>query len=169
MWGVVVTACVVFSFLNKPADSWNVDWNAYVLHPLLEPFSVILASPEQYKIECLTYDSLIKMPLVCVYLKDLPSFNVCVFFFFFGELLQICSGYGGCIFDVCVCVLMCCCRCAQDMVEVPSHLWEHFVTDTRTLQLMARHHSSGQPIPLDLCEQVSACLWWRRRQIGTEC
>jgi hypothetical protein len=98
MWGVVVTACVVFSFLNKPADSWNVDWNAYVLHPLLEPFSVILASPEQYKIECLTYDSLIKMPLVCVYLKDLPSFNVCVFFFF----------------------LVSCCRYAQAMVDVSS-------------------------------------------------
>lgn len=44
-------------------------------------------------------------------------------------------------------------RCAQDMVEVPSHLWEHFVTDPRTLRMLARS-TSGDPLPDDLCEQV---------------
>jgi len=45
-------------------------------------------------------------------------------------------------------------RCAQDMVEVPSHLWEHFVADPRTLRLMARHHQTDDPLPLDLCNKV---------------
>uniref|UniRef100_A0A7S3QPV1 Peptidase M3A/M3B catalytic domain-containing protein n=1 Tax=Dunaliella tertiolecta TaxID=3047 RepID=A0A7S3QPV1_DUNTE len=44
-------------------------------------------------------------------------------------------------------------RCAQDMVEVPSHLWEHFVADPRTLRLMARHHQTDDPLPLDLCNK----------------
>ncbi|KAF5843142.1 hypothetical protein DUNSADRAFT_2179 [Dunaliella salina] len=47
-------------------------------------------------------------------------------------------------------------RCAQDMVEVPSHLWEHFVADPRTLRMVARHHQTDDPLPLDLCNKVSS-------------
>ncbi|GBF99345.1 hypothetical protein Rsub_11757 [Raphidocelis subcapitata] len=38
-------------------------------------------------------------------------------------------------------------RCAQDVVEIPSHLWEHFVTDRRSLALIARHRGSRDPMP----------------------
>jgi Zn-dependent oligopeptidase len=39
---------------------------------------------------------------------------------------------------------------AQDVVEVPSHLWEHFVADYRSLALIARHAESGDPMPRGL-------------------
>ncbi|GAX79131.1 hypothetical protein CEUSTIGMA_g6571.t1 [Chlamydomonas eustigma] len=39
-------------------------------------------------------------------------------------------------------------RCAQDMVEVPSHLWEHWAVDTSTLRVLARHRSGTRdPLP----------------------
>lgn len=47
-------------------------------------------------------------------------------------------------------------RCSQDIVEVPSHLWEHFATDTRSLALLARHKgSSRQPLPPQLAQQLT--------------
>lgn len=33
------------------------------------------------------------------------------------------------------------------MVEVPSHLWENFASDRESLQLLARHRSSLEPLP----------------------
>lgn len=41
-------------------------------------------------------------------------------------------------------------------LQVPSHLWEHFVTDPRTLRTLARHRSSGDPLPLPLCAALTA-------------
>jgi len=38
----------------------------------------------------------------------------------------------------------------QDVVEIPSHLWEHFVNDHRTLGLIARHSVSREPMPAAL-------------------
>ncbi len=38
----------------------------------------------------------------------------------------------------------------QDVVEIPSHLWEHFVADHRTLSLIARHSGSREPMPPSL-------------------
>lgn len=38
-------------------------------------------------------------------------------------------------------------RAAIDFVETPSHLLEHYVWDTRFLQLIAQHHLTGQVIP----------------------
>jgi hypothetical protein len=45
-------------------------------------------------------------------------------------------------------------------VEVPSHLWEHFVGDPRSLALLARHVSSRQPLPPQLVADLTA----RQRQ-----
>ena len=42
------------------------------------------------------------------------------------------------------------------MVEVPSHLFEHFVSDKRTLRLLARHRGATRdPIPDDIFEQLT--------------
>eukprot|EP00879_Flechtneria_rotunda_P021241 GHRR01022377.1.p1 GENE.GHRR01022377.1~~GHRR01022377.1.p1 ORF type:complete len:527 (+),score=170.00 GHRR01022377.1:1082-2662(+) len=46
-------------------------------------------------------------------------------------------------------------RCAQDIVEVPSHLWEHFASDSRCLALLARHKSSREPLPAQLAQQLA--------------
>ena len=35
----------------------------------------------------------------------------------------------------------------QDVVEIPSHLWEHFVTDHRTAGVIARHATTREPLP----------------------
>ena len=46
-------------------------------------------------------------------------------------------------------------RCAQDMVEVPSHLWEHFAVDPSTLALLARHRSvTREPLPEEVGQQL---------------
>jgi hypothetical protein len=49
----------------------------------------------------------------------------------------------------------CAYRCSQDVVEVPSHLWEHFATDSRSLALLARHADTRQPLPPQLAEQLA--------------
>ncbi|KAF6261102.1 peptidase family M3-domain-containing protein, partial [Scenedesmus sp. NREL 46B-D3] len=46
-------------------------------------------------------------------------------------------------------------RCSQDIVEVPSHLWEHFATDSRSLALLARHADTRQPLPPQLARQLA--------------
>jgi hypothetical protein len=38
-------------------------------------------------------------------------------------------------------------RFLQDVVEIPSHLWEHFVTDHRAVSVIARHAASREPLP----------------------
>lgn len=72
-------------------------------------------------------------------------------------------------------------RCPQDIVEIPSHLWEHFVTDYRSLSLLARHVDSREAMPeeihaalvadhtlfpaLELQQQVRAGLHWTASQL----
>ncbi|WFD07075.1 mitochondrial intermediate peptidase [Malassezia vespertilionis] len=41
-------------------------------------------------------------------------------------------------------------RCATDLVELPSILMEHFLTDKNVIQLAAHHHKSGAPLPYNL-------------------
>eukprot|EP00955_Chlamydomonas_euryale_P113952 366244-Chlamydomonas_euryale.AAC.1 len=46
-------------------------------------------------------------------------------------------------------------RCAQDMVEVPSHLWEHFAVDPETLSLLARSRGGDRtPLPKGAARQL---------------
>jgi Zn-dependent oligopeptidase len=37
---------------------------------------------------------------------------------------------------------------------VPSHLWEHFASDSRSLALLARHADSRQPMPWAMAQQL---------------
>lgn len=37
---------------------------------------------------------------------------------------------------------------------MPSHLWEHFATDSRSLALLARHKDSREPLPDGLAQQL---------------
>jgi intermediate peptidase len=61
--------------------------------------------------------------------------------------------------QVCFCctawLVLGCRRCSQDVVEVPSHLWEHFATDSRSLALLARHADTRQPLPPQLAQQLA--------------
>jgi thimet oligopeptidase len=43
-----------------------------------------------------------------------------------------------------------------DFVEVPSQLFEEWGRDATVLQRFARHHESGEPIPLPLVERMRA-------------
>jgi intermediate peptidase len=45
-------------------------------------------------------------------------------------------------------------RTAVDFVETPSHLFEHFVWDAQFLQLLGRHHSTGEVMPMTLIQQI---------------
>ena len=45
-------------------------------------------------------------------------------------------------------------RCAQDLVEVPSHLFEHWAVDPSTLRVLAKHRSTREPIPLEAAESL---------------
>jgi intermediate peptidase len=47
-------------------------------------------------------------------------------------------------------------RCAQDMVEVPSHLWEHFAVDPATLGMLARHRTTRDRLPAEAAQQLVA-------------
>jgi hypothetical protein len=40
-------------------------------------------------------------------------------------------------------------RCAQDVVELPSHLWEYFALDPRTLAYLVRHYATLDPLPAE--------------------
>jgi intermediate peptidase len=41
------------------------------------------------------------------------------------------------------------------VVEIPSHLWEHFATDSRSLALLARHADTRQPMPHAMAQQLA--------------
>ena len=43
--------------------------------------------------------------------------------------------------------------------EVPSHLFEHFCKDPRTLHEMSRHCLSGEPLPLRDCSRLVSYLF----------
>ncbi|KAL6759533.1 hypothetical protein V8C86DRAFT_2574236 [Haematococcus lacustris] len=47
-------------------------------------------------------------------------------------------------------------RCAQDMVELPSLLWEKFASDPRSLALLARHRTTRDPLPDGLAAAMCA-------------
>jgi hypothetical protein len=49
-------------------------------------------------------------------------------------------------------------RCSQDLVEVPSHLWEHFIAAPQSLALLARHKGSREAMPAKLSEVL--CRGW---------
>jgi intermediate peptidase len=41
-------------------------------------------------------------------------------------------------------------RCAADLVEVPSHVFEYFAWDAQSLQVLSGHTSTGDPVPAAL-------------------
>jgi thimet oligopeptidase len=43
-----------------------------------------------------------------------------------------------------------------DFVEAPSQFLEEWATDPKTLQRLARHYETGQPIPMDMIEKLRA-------------
>ena len=56
----------------------------------------------------------------------------------------------------------------MDVVEIPSHLMEYFSRDARSLRLIARHHSSGDPIPdallANLSKSINCCSSFDRQE-----
>jgi peptidyl-dipeptidase Dcp len=44
----------------------------------------------------------------------------------------------------------------RDFVELPSQIFEHWITEPEVLQRHARHHLTGQPIPLALVQRLQA-------------
>lgn len=56
-------------------------------------------------------------------------------------------------------------RVATDLVEVPSHLFEHFAWDPRVLSRVAKHYKTGEPMPTRLLRSLSAS---RRGFIATD-
>ena len=42
----------------------------------------------------------------------------------------------------------------RDFVELPSQIFEHWITEPEVLQRHARHWQTGQPIPLDLMQRM---------------
>lgn len=59
-----------------------------------------------------------------------------------------------CITDGCLAINDVPCRCSQDLVEVPSHLWEHFANDERSLSLLARHRVTRDAMPQLLASRL---------------
>jgi intermediate peptidase len=53
-------------------------------------------------------------------------------------------------------------RCAQDVVELPSHLWEYFALDPRSLAYLVRHHATLEPLPAG----AASALAFARRQFA---
>jgi len=47
-------------------------------------------------------------------------------------------------------------RCAMDMVEVPSHLFEYFAWDPRALNVLTSHRVTGDPMPDAMIERLRA-------------
>ncbi len=45
-------------------------------------------------------------------------------------------------------------RCAQDLVELPSHLFEQWAAHPSSLRVLARHHSTQERLPLDACQAI---------------
>lgn len=56
-------------------------------------------------------------------------------------------------------------RVSTDLVEVPSHIFEHFAWDPRVLAQYARHYRTGDAMPTRVVKAVSAS---RKRFIGTD-
>lgn len=47
-------------------------------------------------------------------------------------------------------------RCAQDLVEVPSHLFEHWACHPASLGVLARHAGTGEPLPPAMMAPLAA-------------
>ncbi len=64
-----------------------------------------------------------------------------------------------------------CTRVASDFVELPSQIMENWVGEKEGLDLFARHHESGEPIPAGLVERLRRVRTYRAayaqmRQLG---
>lgn len=76
--------------------------------------------------------------------------GVVTFFHEFGHLLHaLYSGHGAWVYNEQPFV-------EWDFIEAPSQIFEEWALDPETLRLFARHHATGDPIPAELAERMTA-------------
>jgi thimet oligopeptidase len=87
--------------------------------------------------------------LVCNFSARLSHNEVTTFFHEFGHLLHHLLSQSPLASFAGVSV-------ARDFVEAPSQMLEEWAWDTATLQQFSKHHTTGEPIPTDLCQALIA-------------